>query len=770
MQIKTAIKAVAVTAAGALMLGATLAGTAMAADLGTFPAPFVEDGAFNAKLVLGSGGTSREGLAQDLSGALQVAAALGQATINEVDAEGVGSVQLLISGVRGKSAEVAIGEAVTLATNLGATLCSVDLPMLFDGKVYDDEGDEYDAREEVLLNAAIKPLFEDDEDVRDLVLEVPNGRLEYMLSINDDLPVLSSSNKLYLTMLGQDYTVIEYDNTSSALMFERGTSKLLMVGDSTTYGDYTISLDNVDTSASTARISVSVSGAGCSEAKIISQSSSTDQPKKNFCSSNVQVQLMSAIAGAAELSIGEKVTTTVENNDDEWFGDEDYTVAITAHAASTGNGPGRFDLELKYSPDTSLMGEDALVVGEGITFLHDAFELKFDGLTAEHFEDVDISIGSGKVCTNAGDDTESTNEKVVKIEFGDDIDMRVLGETQDGRDVITNATSASMTRANELYLGYHDAGNLSVVVKTTSASGSDTRCVGLYNLNGSISNVTVLSAGKYGETSLRVLAMGTGTAWDEHVYFEFSMFEDQFLGNEHVINVTTANDGSEFTHLIKDTATEEATATDLNLFDTDANYNRNKGAEEKDYITNYGVRIEASESDLEDGVLQLDVPKTQDKAEIFIGTANPTTKDLDVGESYEGITVNAINVEGATMASVTAISVPVAALDSEVTDKTATNMILFGGMVVNTLVEELAADLNLTAADFGSAASPLGKLILVEEAFGGDNVALIVAGLEAANTQAACWVLANYGEYVDELEGKTDVSISGTGTINLNVE
>jgi hypothetical protein len=116
--------------------------------------------------------------------------------------------------------------------------------------------------------------------------------------------------------------------------------------------------------------------------------------------------------------------------------------------------------------------------------------------------------------------------------------------------------------------------------------------------------------------------------------------------------------------------------------------------------------------------------------------------------------------------------VPVSKLDTEITDATAQNMILVGGTAVNKLT---AQALGLTYPTYGtdaSVATGIGAgeatLKLVENAFGGTNVALIVAGWEAADTRAAANVLKDYSAYSATLTGKQVIVKSTAGTITLS--
>ncbi|MFW5852765.1 MAG: S-layer protein, partial [Nanoarchaeota archaeon] len=70
MNVKKAIKRIAALGTGAALMGATVLG-AMAADLNDFPSPFVQDGQFNAMLVVGESAQT-----PDIIGAVDIATVL----------------------------------------------------------------------------------------------------------------------------------------------------------------------------------------------------------------------------------------------------------------------------------------------------------------------------------------------------------------------------------------------------------------------------------------------------------------------------------------------------------------------------------------------------------------------------------------------------------------------------------------------------------------------------------------------------------------------
>src|SRR3989304_5288541 len=85
MKAKTVLRKIVALGAGATMMGATLMG-AMALDLGDYPAPFVTDGIFSGKIVIGDVAAPA-----DVVGAIDIAASLQRAAVTE-SVVGAGSV------------------------------------------------------------------------------------------------------------------------------------------------------------------------------------------------------------------------------------------------------------------------------------------------------------------------------------------------------------------------------------------------------------------------------------------------------------------------------------------------------------------------------------------------------------------------------------------------------------------------------------------------------------------------------------------------------
>src|SRR3989338_2067887 len=92
MRISKTIKKVTALGAGLSLVGATMFGAMAAADLNSYPSPFIKDGVFDGILVVGTGGTDPAGIAEDLIGITDVVASLQFASTTKGTSSGGTSV------------------------------------------------------------------------------------------------------------------------------------------------------------------------------------------------------------------------------------------------------------------------------------------------------------------------------------------------------------------------------------------------------------------------------------------------------------------------------------------------------------------------------------------------------------------------------------------------------------------------------------------------------------------------------------------------------
>jgi hypothetical protein len=770
--VKTAIKAVAATAVGALMLGTTLAGAAMAADLGSLPQPFVgSDGTWDSTIVVGSTAATA-----DVVGALQIAAAFGQKTVQMTEGGAAGTVDLEVSGAQGKTEDIKLGWPLDDSSAFGTTLKQNKLPMLSDTEVSGaTNGEAYGVHEEFIFDATQKVRTALYEDGAKVVLDVPGNALKHSIQFEKSLDANSDTElnstdfaligDLEIPFLGKVLTIKNIDTTSTPqVTLEMGTTNVLSVGDSTTYGDYTVTLSQVDTSGNTARASVSVTGSGCTDSGIINEGS-----QKYFCGNGVQVKLVSAISGSAEILVGEKVSKTLSTGDD-WLDNDDYIVTVQDNV--------RPYIYVTYAPDTAMTQESGVDIGESLPLLYDKIEVYPKAFITDTFGDFKIKAENnwgGYACSDAV--TKAQNLAVARITFPTDAEVYVAGTVPaststamlSGIGADADAEYGAGTKVKELYLYMADvdAATPRTIYAAVKDDDSNVYCASNYTVDATAPAVDVADIAEvhYGDTYIYITP-GLNSSLGTYVAFNFATADAPTTEVDEIAALLTG------TTTISRVGTATAVATDVAYANADNTNNAwgataSLGTKEKTWISAFGTKVLTPKTKVENsqGSVELQVPNERQKVTTIVGKEANVLKTLAVDETYSGVTLKEINMEGASAATVEPIAVEVAKLDTEVTNKNG-NFVLVGGPSVNKLVSELG----MTAADFGSDAAPVAKIKMFEDAFGNDGaMALVVAGWEAPQTRAGTWVVAHYDEYMTELDGKTEVTVQGTGTVGLDV-
>jgi len=246
-------------------------------------------------------------------------------------------------------------------------------------------------------------------------------------------------------------------------------------------------------------------------------------------------------------------------------------------------------------------------------------------------------------------------------------------------------------------------------------------------LNSTLKDAAILVDIEYGDTKDRIEIQVDGSD-DITVDVENDNGDDLTLDVSYTTMITGFGDA------------EEAEGTDVLFGVTEV------GEYDMPLLFTYGIIMDTPEDTLDNDEVVLHVPSDTQEATIIIGTA--------------GTTVTTAGGAGTTLGGV-----PVAKLDTEVTDKTAYHMILVGGSAVNRLTAEA---MGLTYPTYGAASGiPMdkGMLKLIEDAFAPGKVALVVAGWEAANTRDASEVLQDYQSYA--LTGNEMEVTSAAGVISV---
>ncbi|MGM5488802.1 MAG: hypothetical protein ACQESG_07685, partial [Nanobdellota archaeon] len=113
---------------------------------------------------------------------------------------------------------------------------------------------------------------------------------------------------------------------------------------------------------------------------------------------------------------------------------------------------------------------------------------------------------------------------------------------------------------------------------------------------------------------------------------------------------------------------------------------------------------------------------------------------------------------GSTADQVQPISVGAAMFAKDVDSLSSQNLIVVGGPCVN----DVAAQLMGNPADCMEGYEEGKAFVKLYE--NGDKVAMLVAGATDLDTRRAARVVANYGEYQDQFDGKEEVVVTGQST------
>jgi len=755
MKTKKTIKKIAAIGSGVLMA----ATPALAVDLGDYPAPFVQAGQLNGLLVLGA-----DGKADDLVGSIEVAGTLAQVA-------GGGPGGISVSG--GASEEVTLGDA--LADFFTTTLDDTDIDTLFDGKI-DFADEELDTHEEIRLGAASPSLetssTSDDDYGSDPVIEVTGaGSIGYfyvfddVVDWDDDPTDVSDTDPLSIDFLGNALEITDVDDADT-ITAQVGEEVYMKVGDTVTIEGSTVQL--VDVSSGDAEtVIVSVDG---------TQEIVTGTEKVDGLRVRVKERFVSDVQSerAAVLVIGTDAVKTYDSGDEYTIpcgepatsdcdeDDPDWEWVIDMDEVTGGGAPDEIGIESDFTWNS--VNKPVIHNGERIVLPEGNVFLSFDSLVVNNFQQFEIFFEESVDLSDAGGDAAvATSEDVITIRGPDEDSLGVDTDDDGDMDIETDTlylwVDVSDDAVELLYID--DDNDVAFVLadsdETNTLEAEDT-----------VAEDPIEFYFIYGDTEMRAALFDSdevdgGGAADGNV--------DPILG----INVDEGDDslgdlGDDDGDLYIDTdlvsedidavgnafvgfnTAEQADAADALFGDYDDTPTE-IGERDNPVLFVYGVYTGVPEDDTENDEFNLWVPEDLQEANIVIGTSGTSVVSGAGGVSVAGVQLSR--------------------LDTEVSNPAAQNVILVGGTAVNRLTASaLGVDYPTVGAAAGTALSigpDQATLKLIENAFGGTNVALIVAGWEGPDTRAAASVLKDFGSYRAQLDGKMQVTVTGpAGAVQIS--
>ncbi len=419
MRVKKAISKIASIGAAATMVGATLMGAAMAADLSEYPDMFIQDGAFNGILVVGA-----DAKAEDVIGITNIATSLQTV-----------SVQTTVVSESEASTEYSVSEGYELCNrnlypgyNISACEPSVDdsdLDLLADDVYHDAEGtndnDEKYTQQILFQNQGTGQFIftQDDEDapVADTYLFIDNSNsylYNYTLQFDSYVDVVNSSSAdagddlegTTLNLQGRSYTVTDVKLGSGTqpdiiaqLELQSGDSVVWMSeGESLTRTidgvEHTVELMDVSAEATSSAGSCGFKVDG-TEVWVDVKDTETVNGVTLGITDAKRVNIEAGDQDVCEVAIGAG-EVTIRQNDEIQFNNEDVdgTLGLFRSAATkTSGGNIRWTgFDIVFAPDTD---EVYLATGdEYIDPMFGNFKFVFAGVETGGVETIEFVAGS----------------------------------------------------------------------------------------------------------------------------------------------------------------------------------------------------------------------------------------------------------------------------------------------------------------------------------------------------------------------------------------
>lgn len=821
MDMKKTAKKIAALVAGTTMLGATIMG-ATALDLSNYPAPFVTNGVFSGKIVVGA-----KAATSDVVGAIDLAASLQASakSSSEVTVPGAAGE----ATVSGDNAEFRTGsDVVSLEEPIGTvkqTFIAADLEALKSGVL--DTGTSTTPVKQYLKfgNTAWMVKYAEDTDsdkVSDyLYTDTDQELFEYYLEFTEGAESeVSSAGALddledeVLTILGAPFTVVDATKTGAQLsltLLGGQVADVLRDGETKTY---TIDGQDYEVTA----VFISDSGSGSAKLSVNGvMTKELTEGKTQVLGSDVTVGVQSILTnqreGLVEFYLGaNKIKLTDTNYSDTAYAANNVEVRgetvdnaeLVMKATDTGS-----NLKLNYikyhvnSDDEYFVapGEGAKVIAEEDNegaFLTDTWDIKYAGLvkTGSSVIKVDsVSDHSYRLdFTNVNGDEFTvpwiTNKNTEK--WGDDDDDFVFTEFK----WAASNTSTTTISDNDYFIVSDkvsgDDKAATKVFRYQSLNEGDST-VTFKDLSGS--DVVVSFTGTLGSASGDLIVDGVS-----HVFYigsdeELSMDLD---GNGSIFNgaeVWAVTEGGAMFDFGAQTFTAlgvldaPADPQTVHLYTDDARFDESGGNNEDsnfsiDLSSAGEVHLTAASFDLGGSSENLVPDPDNDEYErgysgygAFWELYNPsgTTDSEELTIDYPStqryaqvfVTAGVVDVMEGQMGEsgklmteqVNPIAVGLAVLDTEAPAVGSAKMIVVGGPCVNTVAAELLGN----PADCAEGFTP-GKAVIK---LWSDKNALLVAGYSAQDTLGASYVLADAKDY--KLSGtEVEVVVADLNTITVN--
>lgn len=454
MNMKKVVRSMSAFLAGATMLGATVMG-AMAYDLSNYPQPFITDGVFTGKIVVGENAKST-----DLLGATDIAAGLQAEAVTPVSVTG-GSIT--VAG--GKSEDVALGTDLTV--KFGSKLDDNDLAALKSGNMDIDiagESNSYSYHEEIALTSGATidtglTATNQNEDFKDgAYLLLAKNSLGYYFVFDDALKTsnyivnATEDEPITLEFLGKELEITGADATSMTVQV--GETLFMNYGEKATVAGKEVTLMRVgDTSA--------VVSVGGSQATINKGSTKTVgglrvKVKETFNDDGTAND-------AATLIVGTDSTKTYTTGDEYIGQNKDDPTWVWDLSGLDTTAP---TIGIKYNHVINDPTDDPITIGQSLALPNDYAKVTLVGFNQNDYKTYTVGVSDGESLYSGSTDLSDSAKVITFKAAGNKDSFKLGGHETDEVALYTNATG--------FYTFYKDADDANKLKLSGSAHAINT--------------------------------------------------------------------------------------------------------------------------------------------------------------------------------------------------------------------------------------------------------------------------------------------------------
>ena len=763
MNVKKTIKKIVALGAGAVLVGATILG-AVATDLASYPEPFVQDGAFDAKIVVGANAAT-----QDVVGAIDIAASLQAAAKTEIPMDGMETIT-----VEGGELVQKGSDYLSFNQDLDSVVESFDEEnfdgLLEDGTLEDDDGDEYDFSQKILLGDQSVAFENPEDDIYDEALFTlkfdENNSMEPLLTFvidfdDSDVDFGELNDNEKITMFGKEFTFEDIDTTTDEEIVLFGSDETVYIskGETVTVTsegeDYEITVLGGNSDDSTAILSIN------GDTETVEAGDSPTIGSLNLYVSDVFISNIGGDEVSVSLFVGSNELILPAAGDNATLEIDGETIdSVFVRTVGTSNAAIdeiRFEIDPTEMENVELDDDyDWLALGDTFVEPLFGFEVVFASVTPSLMGDSDAVFEFSK----SGDDLEmhfvdnSGNEV--------DISLYTQGSTniEYHEDIATNTTNGNLivdageelVKGDIFFLADEGTGNdpksrIFEVIKIKEDGADDE--VTLLDLL-SERQYVVGPGDEIGDTNVEILAVPDDDG--------FTLDSDTLnvLYGKYDTKITLPDAGATELNITIDEDTNEDYEEDVSGSAYKITLNADSGSDDEvdivavvgltgvtddddveRTVSPYGTYFEREDKD--DDWVKIYVPMRDRYYNVLVSPGAATITTSSTGTTYDQV-----NVIGAGMA----------VLDTEI-NAGDSNLIVVGGPCANSVAFDLMAPVGACGVDFEQ-----GKGLIKLFETTGDTMAILVAGYDAADTLAATEVIVDYENYASEFAGMTEVEIT----------